>query len=266
MTTAPAASWRPWGAFLLSLLLLFPLLLRAQGERTTLFGLGRANDYDTYLSPLEYTGPQASFHHLTARPLKRNPLLRFHTATRLDFARTRNPSRTAYGLGTNFRFEAGWLRGWSDILLPRLTLSAGGEIGGRVGVLYNSRNGNNPANARAQSQLSALLVARYTIPLSRRALTLDYRLSLPLLGAMFSPQYGQSYYNLFEQGNYDRNILLTHPGNALSLGQTFLISIPLRKHALTLGYQSDLLQAKPHGLRQHHYAHSLLIGWRITQP
>lgn len=262
-TATPPALLSLWGAFLLLLLALCPSPLQAQRERTTLFGLGRANDYDTYLSPLEYTGPQVSFLHLTERTLRRTPHLRFHTATQIDFARTQNTSRSAYDLGGKFRFDAGWLRAWSDVL-PRLTLAAGGQMGSTLGVLYNSRNGNNPANARANAQLSALLAARYGLPLGRRTLTLDYRLSIPLLGAMFSPQYGQSYYNLFEQGNYDHNILLTHPGNALSLRQNVLVSFPLRKQTLTLGYQNDLIQAKPHNLRQHHYAHSLLIGWRIT--
>jgi len=78
---------------------------------------------------------------------------------------------------------------------------------------------------------------------------------------MFSPQYGQSYYNLFSQGNYDHNVVCTHPGNALSLHQNFSFDFPIRRATIRVGYLSDLRQARVNGLRQHHYTRAALIGF-----
>ncbi|MCD8266636.1 MAG: DUF3316 domain-containing protein [Prevotellaceae bacterium] len=236
----------------------------AQSERTTLFGFGRANQYDTYLSPLDYTGPQFSLSNRTLRTLARQPRVSFETQTQIEYSYTKNPTGTANEHAGAARFDAGWSYNWRN-LAPGLSLSAGGLVGTDFGVLYNTRNSNNPAQARAGARLSATVGGTYRLRIKKRRLTFDYKASLPLLGCMFSPQFGQSYYNIFSQGNYDHNIIATHPGNALSLRQRLTVSIPVRKQAVTLGYASDLLQSKPHHLRQHQYSRYLLVGWTFLR-
>ncbi len=234
----------------------------AQSERATLFGVGRANQYDTYLSPLEYEGPQVSFLYTTTRPLARSPHVSFQTITQLDYSYTHNPTSTTHEHGGNACFDAGWSYNWAE-LLPNLRLSAGGLVGAEAGFLYNLRNGNNPAQARVAVRLSATVGATYVPRIGKRRLAIGYQATFPLLGGMFSPQYGQSYYNIFTQGNYDHNIIATHPGNALSLRQRLTVSIPIHSRSITVGYLSDLLQSKPHHLRQHQYSRCLLVGWTL---
>ncbi len=234
----------------------------AQREHSTLFGIGRANQYDTYLSPLEYTGPQATALHTTERTLKKAEQVSFLTMTQVEYSYTKNASRTAHEHGGSVRFDMGWSRNWAE-LLPGLRLSAGGLAGADIGVLYNSRNSNNPAQARASVKLSATVGGDYALRIRNRHLAIGYRAVFPIVGGMFSPQYGQSYYNIFTQGNYDHNIVATHPGNALSLRQRLTVSIPVRAHSITVGYLSDLLQSKPHHLRQHQYSRCLLVGWTL---
>ncbi len=237
-----------------------PLSTEHRSTRSLLFGVGRARQYDTYLSPLEYKGPGATLFLDTWRPLKRQPCIAFQTVTQTDYSQTKNPAHTAHDIAADLRFDAGWHYNWTH-LLPDLCLSAGGLVGTDVGFLYNNRNSNNPAQARASVRLSASVAGSYNLHIKRRQLILRYQADMPLVGAMFSPQYGQSYYNLFGQGNYDHNILLTHPGNALSLRQALTLSIPVRSNKFTLGYLSDLRQAKPHHLRQHQYMRSFMIGY-----
>lgn len=227
---------------------------------STLFSIGRVNHYDTYLSPMEYTGPQITFLHETHRQLLRNPNILFQTWTQGEFSYAENKAETAHEMGGAIRYDAGWHRQWTD-LLKGLDVVAGGLIGGNLGFLYNNRNGNNPAQARANLRLSASMRAHYRFHLRKRPLSLTYQAQLPLLGMTFSPQYGQSYYNLFEQGNYDHNICCTYPGNALSLRQMLTFQFPVRHATLSVGYLSNLWQTKVNGLRQHQYVRGFVIGY-----
>ncbi len=249
---------------LLTTAVLLPPLAQAQDIRQTdiLFGVGRASVYDTYLSPVTYRGPQMHLEANTWRTLKRNPNFAFQTTTRIHLAYTHNRVETANEPDARLSTDMGWSRQWRNVL-PRLDLSIGGLWGLDIGGTYNTQNSNNPAQGRMATRLSAIANAKYRIPLRKRTLTLQYTAYMPLLGMMFSPRYRQSYYNLFYQGDWDKNILCTHPGNALSLYQRFTVSLPCKHRTLTVGYQSTLQQAKPHHLRQHHYTRSFVIGWTI---
>ncbi len=249
---------------LLAFTLLQASLSQAQHARETtlLFGVGRASIYDTYLSPVAYRGPQMHMEANTWRTLQRNPAITFQTTTRIHLAYTHNRVQTANEPDARLSTDLGWSRQWRNAL-PHIDLCLGGLWGLDLGGTYNTQNGNNPAQGRAATRLSVTAGAKYRIPLRRRTLTLQYSAYMPLLGMMFSPQYGQSYYNLFYQGDWDKNIVCTHPGNALSLCQRLTVSVPCKRRTLTVGYQSTLQQAKPHHLRQHHYTRSFVIGWTI---
>ena len=132
-----------------TLMLLLPF--SAKGEEpegrpsthATLFALGRANHLDTYLSPMEYTGPQLTFLHTTLRHLKRNEHIVFETATQGEVSYTENQAQTAHYMGGSVRYDFGWGRQWRNVLWKGLELTAGGMAGGDLGFLYNDRNANN---------------------------------------------------------------------------------------------------------------------------
>lgn len=243
---------------------LFTLRSFAQGRETTrtmLFGVGRVNHLDTYLSPLEYKGPQLVFLSETFRSLQRNEHVVFQTMTQGELSYTHNRAETAHDIGGSIRYDFGWGRQWKNVLWKGLHLAAIGFAGGDVGFLYNNRNGNNPAQARVNLRLTAGLRADYAFRIKKRSLGLHYQAHLPLLGMGFMPQYGQSYYEIFDRNNRDHNIVATHPGNALSLRQMFTVDIPVRHARISLGYLSDLRQMRVNGIRQHQYGRSFVIGY-----
>ena len=210
---------------------------------------------------MEYTGPQLTFLSETYRTLRRNPHILFTTLAEGEFSYTHNPQQCAHDMGGSVRYDTGWGRQWKDILWKGLDLTAGGTMGGTLGILYNNRNGNNPAQARANIAAAAFVRADYRFKIKKQTLALHYQAHLPLIGATFMPQYGQSYYNLFDQGHYDHNVCCTHPGNALSLRQLFTLDIPIRHATLCLGYLSDLRQAHINNIKQHQYGRSFVIGY-----
>ena len=238
-----------------------PVPIVRSSSHATLFGVGRVNHLDTYLSPSEYKGPQLTFLHETFRTLRRNENVLFQTLTQGEFSYTHNPAETAHEMGGAVRYDFGWGRQWKDVLWKGLNLSAIGLAGGDLGFLYNNRNGNNPAQAHVGLRLTAALRADYHFRIRRQRLALHYQAHLPLLGMAFMPQYGQSYYDIFDRGNFDRNIRCTHPGNALSMRQLFTVDIPIRHARLRLGYLSDLRQLNLNGVKQHQYSRSVVIGY-----
>jgi len=105
-------------------------------------------------------------------------------------------------------------------------------------------------------------VASYRFQLFKKMVIARYELSLPLLGVQFSPNYGQSYYEIFSRGNYDHNIVPTTFVNAPEWRQMLTFDAQLSKRfTLRIGYLGNMQQSRVNGLRQHIYTHRFLIGF-----
>ncbi|MBQ7665019.1 MAG: DUF3316 domain-containing protein, partial [Bacteroidaceae bacterium] len=158
-------------------------------------------------------------------------------------------ARVAFALHNNWR------------IAPHLRLAAGplAEISG--GFTYNTRNGNNPAQGRFALLLAASGQAEYDFRVKRAVWTARAQLDIPVIGMMFSPNYGQSYYEIFSLGNYDHNICATTPFNAPSARLSALLEIPVRKSRLTLGYEGNIRQSDANHLKRHFWGHYFVIGW-----
>lgn len=233
---------------------------RRYTTHAVMFGAGRTNQFDTYLSPVEYTGPQLTFlreslrathwadGHITAQGLLHGYL-----------AYAGNRAATANELGGSVEYSAGWHYNWTP--LPGLRLLAGGVCSAHVGFLYNLRNSNNPAQARAGAELASSVAAIYNFRIRRQLFAVRYQADMPVAGGMFSPRYGQSYYELFSQGYYDRNVRFTHPGNALSLRQLVTLDFPLGSFTFRAGYLCDIRQSRVNGLKSHAYNRTFLLGY-----
>lgn len=229
---------------------------------TMLFGVGYTNQYDTYLSPLEYTGLQLSILHAHEHLLRRGARhVSFQSLLNIQLHASSPQGIEHHLYGGDIHYDAGFYYNWWNVLTPRLTLKAGGQVGTTIGGIYNNTPSNNPANAHAAMRLSASVGAQYVLPLRHTQLAFRYQADLPVVGAAFSPDYGQSYYELYEYG-YCHNICATSLHNAFSIRQLALMDIRLRHCTLTLGYHADIRQAKLNNLRQHQYAHSFMIGWQ----
>lgn len=221
-------------------------------------GIGRTHQYDTYLSPLEYAGPQLSFLRETLRMTHLcGGRVSFQTLLDGAISSTDNPAATATDLGGRIGYDAGWNRHWQP--LPNLRVMAGGMVGADVGVLYNTRNGNNPAQARLGADVSASVGGIYGFHVRRTMFTVRYQAVLPLVGCAFAPHYGQSYYEL-SLGDYSGNVAMVYPGNAFALRQLLTVDIPVRRYSLRVGYLSENRQSHLHKICTHDISRSFLIG------
>ena len=228
--------------------------------RSTMLGLGGTNILDTYLSAEHFKGGGLSFVTTIERqrPDKRWSTLMEHEA---NLSTTKDRAGSQRELEGAYNFYWGKLYSW-QLFDNRLKLQAGGLLNASLGFIYNTSNGNNPAQARAHLNVMPTGVATYHFNLWRKPFTARYELALPLCGIMFSPNFGQSYYEIFSLGNYDHNVVPTTFVSAPEWRQMFTLDVRLWKlGSLRIGYLGNMQQAKVNNLRMHVYTHRLLIGF-----
>lgn len=247
--------------FLISILTAVTLSVHAQADDRLVtnvqsIGIGASNILDTYLSPEKYNGIELRYISHTTRHLSnRWKEVLIHQGI-LANGNTRSEDNTEL-LGM-YIFDYGKYKLLKQTDRLRLLVGGLAEIGG--GFLYNSHNTNNPAQGRLYFNVSPSIIGEYDFKLFHKQLTARYELSVPLLGAMFSPNYGQSYYEIFSEGNYDHNVVFTTPFNAPSMRHSISVDIPFSRVDLRLGYLGDYQQAKVNNLKYHTYSHMFTIG------
>lgn len=258
------------------MLCLCPLVSIAQtdkvrvGERvitnSKMIGWGTTNLLDTYLSPEEYTGLDLRYISHTLRQREGSHMI-YELIHQGNIAYVNNRAKNGREIAGNYNFQCGlhYLCGAWKLGRNELQLEAGGNAELNLGFLYNTRNSNNPAQAHAFLNLLPVAALTYNFqnPFCSsefRDFRLRYEVGMPLVGVMFSPNYGQSYYELFSKGNYDHNIVPTYIGNTPSLRHFLTLDIPLWRATLRIGYQGEYLQAHVNKIKYHTYTHTLLLG------
>lgn len=267
---------RPFAARLVSRLALMMLLLMtstgvmAQKESVNLISVGHVDILDTYLSQEKATGLELRYNKekLNRKLVASNDsdatgmkLRKWSTFVSqealLTKAGTRGNSNSFLGAMYNLRL------GWHYNIDPspfnvRFGLVADFLLGG----LYNTRNSNNPAQLKLALSIDPSVIATWRFAVKGKPFALRYEASVPALGIAFSPNYGQSYYEIFTRGNYDHNVVFTSPASGFQIQQQLLLDFRLWHTTFTIGYLNDIRQLSANSLKYHQYTHAVTIGWR----
>ena len=229
--------------------------------RATLYGVGTANVFDTYLSPQAYKGIDFRISRESLRMLRRGGGDQWSRQVffQADLGYTHNKVDNNNTLSMLANWNYGLHRHFP--LTHNLRLLAGGVADLNGGFVYNLRNGNNPAQARAYINLDASGMLLWDLRLAQRPLQLRYQLNLPLVGLMFMPEYGQSYYEIFSLGHADGVVNFTSLHNQPSLRQMVSADYPVGKLKMRLAYIWDAQQAKVNGIKTHSYSHVFMVGF-----
>ena len=241
----------------LSLLCFCPAGAQTSITTTYQFGLGPTNILYTYLSQEKFDGLGMT---LLTTSERQRPDSRWSTMIQneLNFTSAEDRAETVNELQGDYTLFAGRYYAWQ---FNHIGLQAGGMVAANFGFIYNTSNSNNPAQGRASIGLMPSGVATYGFQLFKCPWTARYELEVPLIGLMFSPNYGQSYYEIFSRGDYDHNLVPTTFISAPNLRQQFSLDCSVsRSLTLRIGYLGDYQQAKVNNLKSHIYHHRLMIG------
>ena len=227
-------------------------------KRMRLIAVGHTNLLDTYLSQETFRGTEVGYVARSEWRRKGSSVSReMESHALVSWAGTRGNGNSMFTAMYNVLF--GWHYSWS-LAGTRVSLKAGGFMDATVGGTYNTHNTNNPAQARMAFAIDPSAGVEWNIRRGRRPLNLSYEAHMPLVGLAFTPQFGQSYYEIFSRGDYDHNIVCTLLGNAPALKQLLTLDFTLWKTTFRVGYLGDYQQANVNNLKYHSYSNSLVIG------
>ena len=228
--------------------------------RSVMVGAGKTNVYDTYLSPLEYRGPELRFMHESMRMTRlMGGRVSAQRIVQVNASSTDNISKSgkSYSGMFNWTYALHYQYNVDD----RLKILFGPMLDLNGGFIYNTRNSNNPAQAKVYGSIDASAMAIYKLRIGRYPMTLRYQANIPFMGLMFSPEYGQSYYEIFSLKHSGKNVLFTSFHNAPTVRQILTLDFPIGKTIMRAGYLCDIQQAKVNNLKSHFYSHNFMIGF-----
>lgn len=249
--------------------MLAPMLsvMAQERESATMFGVSGVTQWDTYLSNERYHGGGLTVASQISRPthwMQRRLYVQHLTQGSLAIAEPRSDKhKTINGF---FHWQVGWMYHFlasqeSGAESGGWEMNAGAGVQTRLGFVYNTLGGNNPASARAAVNLIAMGQVRRHFELWRKPFMATLQADVPLTGLFFTPDYGQSYYEIFSRGNYDHNIVPTTFVATPNLRHMLSIDYGVsRSTTLRLSYLGDYQQAKVNNLKSHIYHHRVMIG------
>lgn len=196
---------------------------------------------DPYLSILNYTGLGMRFEYTDSRYFNpANQKLTSYSRIAGLAAAVRNPQATAGITYMGGNAALGALYEYRDI--NNLVLLAGGNVDVDFAYKMNSRNVNNPVNIDLATNLNAMLGVRYNIATRKRMLKLKANFEFPLIGCMFVPYPGLSYYEMYSSGDYGEAIHFSSFHNRQGLKEQISIDVPFKYSTWSFGARMHQLK------------------------
>ncbi|MCM1355410.1 MAG: DUF3316 domain-containing protein [Staphylococcus sp.] len=230
---------------------------------------GSAHLTDTYLTPLKYSGWHTALDYQRYQAMRFAPddwTMRLHFNLSLD--KTDNPARNASMWEAMLSADWGMMRRFA-LFTPGLTLAIGGSTGLDLGCIYSTRNGNNPASAKAAWTVNLTGFASYRTNLWRLPVTLTYQPTLPVAGVFFAPDYGELYYEIYLGNTHG----LAHGawwGNYFKLDNQLTADLNFGATNLRIGYHGSIFSSKANHIVTNLFTHAITIGisgeWLSVNP
>jgi hypothetical protein len=226
--------------------------------QSSLVGIGNSYVYDSYLSPLKYNGLNIGlfYEQMRMMGLGSGNFSSQHQFF-INYSYTENKTKTAsnqtglleYNFGMPYRFN----------LNGNFQVFAGPQANILLGFIYNSRNGNNPASAKANVNLGLSGIAAYKLMIKSQPVRFRYQLNLPVVGSMYSPQFGESYYEI-KLGNSEQLFYLSSFHNHFAFKNILSAEIPLNWFTIRAVLVNSFYQTKINNLTTQWRSNTFYLG------
>lgn len=223
---------------------------------------------DTYLSPLKYTGWNASLQYERMQAMRHDPE-RWNMQWRMgvEVNGADNPAKNSTMYYANANVSWGMMRKFT---LPwGIGAGAGGFAGVNLGCVYNGRNGNNPASAKADATVgvTGYLYRRFSI--GRLPVMVKWQTQLPLAGAFFSPEYDELYYEIY-LGNHRNLAHCAWPGNFFRWDNLLTADMDFGNTHLIAGMRSRVYSTGVNHINTRIFTWAFVLGvggdWMSVSP
>lgn len=240
----------------------------AQTNNKEVFSLTNVHHYvgpsvvelaDPYLSILNYTGYGMRLEYTDVRYFNpHNPVLSSYSRIAGLAALTVNPQSTASVTYIGGNVAWGMLYEYRDF--SNFVLLAGANVDFDFAYKMNSRNVNNPFNMDLATDLNAMLGVRYIYPTRKRTLKFSASIEFPLVGCMFVPYPGLSYYEMYSSKAYGEAIHFSSLHNKQGMKQQISIDVPFKYSSWSFGARMHQLTYQVGELPYSFNEFSLFVG------
>ena len=219
---------------------------------------GAKNLLATYLSPLHYKGTSFGAEGNWSKAMPFNPrhaVMEFEAM--INFSNLLNPAKTARMIGFEGSFS--WGMAWRTYLPWKIQFTAGGAVSLKGGAYYLARNSNNPVQVNANPSIDVTASVSRAFKIGKLPILVCDKVRLPSLGMFFSPEYGETYYEIYLGNRHN----LIHPGwwgNNFCIDNLFMICLDFGKTAATIGYRFNATTQWANSLNTKIFTNSLVIG------
>ncbi|MDR0833063.1 MAG: DUF3316 domain-containing protein [Candidatus Symbiothrix sp.] len=228
--------------------------------QSTIVGVGAASTYDTYLSPLEYKGSNFGLMH---EQMHMTGLLDGNMAMQqlfnLNVALGDNRSQTSSTYMAMLEYDFGLYRRFKPV--NGFQLFAGLQADGQVGGVYNLRNGNNPATLKTHLDLGISGIAAYQFQIKKQPVKLRYQLNVPAVGVLYAPEFGQSYYEIYDLGDNDGIVHFSSFHNYLAMRNILTVELPFKSRTIRFSYINWMYETKINDVNTRIHSNTFFIGF-----
>ncbi|HRZ97687.1 MAG TPA: DUF3316 domain-containing protein [Paludibacter sp.] len=229
-----------------------------------LAGISVLNLQDAYLSPLTYSGLGVFVEHREQKLFSPdNTKLSMQTKLNGLIGITVNPKSTASIAYMGAAGSWGAFYHFNNIA-DDLYLSAGSTLDAGFAVKQNGRNVNNPYNFDLATNINLAAVANYDISVFRKLIRLNFEIEAPVLGCMFVPEAGISYYEMFELMNLNNTFHFSSLHNRQGMSLNTAIEIPFKNSTWKFGIGANKLKYTANEMIFEHNELKMFVGWKYN--
>ncbi len=215
---------------------------------------------DQYLSPLPYKDFSYAIQNQWWQSFQSDSTWTHFGSLQLQFAKLYPAKRTnyIYALGVNTEWGAHY---HFASLLPvdGFDILVGPSVLADFMAREHGSNVNKPYSMDASLDFCANAAVRYSFTAPHSSYRVQYQAVISVLGLMFTPEYGQSYYEITE-GIVRHNALFSSFHNRLFLRQQLSLDMQFRHSAWRIGVRHDYLHYSANNLSFSREEVSLVVG------